>query len=73
MTQKLLSPKELADMIGVTVRTLQMWRMFGEGPDYKRLNGRLIRYHIDDVNAYLRRTTKRGTHENPVKKKATVR
>ena len=34
--------------------TLKGWRSRGEGPRYHTVNGQLIRYHIDDLDAFVR-------------------
>lgn len=44
---------EAALFLGLSVRTLELWRQKGLGPKYLRL-GHSIRYDIDDLNAYLR-------------------
>jgi len=34
--------------------TLRTWRSRGEGPRYHVIHGRSVRYHIDDLNAFVR-------------------
>jgi predicted site-specific integrase-resolvase len=47
-----LSPRELATHLGVTIQTLENWRMDGKGPAYIKLSpgpkGH-VRYKIEDV------------------------
>jgi hypothetical protein len=45
LTPTLVSAEEFADMIGVTTRTLRLWRFRGEGPPFHRL-GKLIKYDV---------------------------
>lgn len=48
---KKLSPKELAELLGVRVFTLQEWRKKRKGPPYHREVGRIFYYH-DEVMAW---------------------
>lgn len=34
--------------------TLRGWRSRGEGPRFYTVNGQLIRYHVDDLDAFVR-------------------
>lgn len=34
--------------------TLKGWRSKGEGPRFYTVNGQLIRYHVDDLDAFVR-------------------
>jgi hypothetical protein len=48
----ILSPEDLADMIGVDTRTLAVWRAQKRGPDAVRA-GRAIFYRREDIEAWL--------------------
>jgi hypothetical protein len=48
----ILSPEDLADMIGVDTRTLAVWRAQKRGPDVVRA-GRAIFYRRGDIEAWL--------------------
>lgn len=48
----MLSPRQLADYLGVPVKTLYDWRWKGEGPPGYRV-GRHVRYRVEDVEAWL--------------------
>lgn len=48
-----LNEKELAVMLGVSVRTLQGWRLRRKGPPFRRLCGDAIRYQVDEVEAWF--------------------
>ena len=41
---KLLKPEEVAASLGVSERTLERWRMTGEGPAYVSLSRKTVRY-----------------------------
>jgi hypothetical protein len=47
-----LAPEQLASLIGVKPLTLANWRAHHKGPAYHRF-GRTIRYHADDVAAWM--------------------
>lgn len=38
-----------ADILGITVNTLQIWRHQGKGPRYVKLSRRAVRYQKKDV------------------------
>lgn len=42
------------DYIGCTPATLKTWRARGEGPAYHVLNAKLVRYHRDELDAFVR-------------------
>lgn len=53
--EKLLSPDELVELLGIPKRTIYNWRLRGEGPPAVRV-GRHLRYRPSDVEAWLRGT-----------------
>lgn len=56
MSQQKLTPRELADELGVSLQTLANWRWSGVGPRYTKLgDGRTspVRYRRADVDAWL--------------------
>lgn len=50
----LLPPKALAERLGVSVKTLERWRLHGEGPPFVRVSRKVIRYRASDVDAFIR-------------------
>ena len=48
----LLTPDEVANLLQVTVTTLQNWRYTGRGPVFSRVGG-IIRYTRHDVNRFV--------------------
>ena len=46
------SPKELAEVLGVHIKTLAMWRRNETGPKYVKV-GKLVRYHRQAVRDWL--------------------
>ena len=53
MNRGLLTPKEASEFLGIPEGTLAQWRSQRRGPQYVKLEGRLVRYRITDVEAYL--------------------
>lgn len=49
---RLLSPDQLADYLGISVQTIYQWRYRGEGPPGYRI-GRHVRYRSSDIQAWL--------------------
>lgn len=47
----LMTPKEVAEHLNVTIETLAVWRCKGKGPAYTKAGG--ITYRVADVNAYV--------------------
>ncbi len=48
----LISEKDAADFLKLTVRTMQSMRQRGGGPEYYRLSARCIRYARRDLRAW---------------------
>ncbi len=59
---RLLTQRQLAEMLGVTPRSLERWRETGDGPPFLRVGG-LVRYTPADVSGWLetRRRTSTST------------
>lgn len=79
MTERLLTPQEVAEYLGVPVSTLYAWRYRGEGPRSGRV-GRHVRYRAEDLKAYEeqafaadRRQAGRSPPPDPVNQKARSR
>lgn len=53
MNDTLLSTKQAAQHLGLQPETLMAWRSQKRGPAFIRLNGRTIRYRIDDLTAFI--------------------
>ena len=51
--ERFLSPQELADWLGVPVKTIYHWRSGGEGPPGIRI-GRHVRFAEDDVRDWIK-------------------
>lgn len=49
---RLVSENEAAEILGISVRTLQYWRAVSKGPRFVKLEGR-VRYDVADLRAYI--------------------
>ena len=52
--EKLMSPADVSEMLGIPVHTLYRWRCRGNGPVGYRV-GRHVRYRREAVEAWLER------------------
>ena len=50
---KLMTSREVADVLGVPLRTLDQWAYLGKGPAFIKV-GRHRRYDAADVDQYVR-------------------
>ncbi|QXM25477.1 helix-turn-helix domain-containing protein [Elioraea tepida] len=57
---KLLSSDEVAEILGVSLRTLERMRIDGQGPAYVRLSPRRIAYAERDVIEWIERRRHRS-------------
>lgn len=58
---QMFTTRELSQLIGVPVATLNNWRSLGQGPRSFRL-GRSVRYCADDVLAWIAHQQHVDTH-----------
>ncbi len=49
----LVDENEAAAILGACVQTLRNWRWRGEGPRYRKIGLRLVRYHRADLAAFI--------------------
>ena len=40
--------------LGIAPNTLKRWRNLRQGPLFHKVGGKLIRYHVDDLEAFAR-------------------
>ncbi len=53
--------------------TLKGWRSRGEGPRFYTVNGQLIRYHVDDLDAFVRGGRRKKRIPEWLRKKVVLR
>jgi excisionase family DNA binding protein len=49
----LLTPKEVSDILGVSIETLNVWRATNRYPLPYVKAGRLVRYRMNDLNQFI--------------------
>ena len=60
---KLLNEQAVADRLGVSVRTIQHWRLVGGGPVFIKV-GRCVRYAEEDLTEFMNGQRRRSTSEH---------
>jgi predicted DNA-binding transcriptional regulator AlpA len=53
---KALREKEAAEVLGVSVKTLQAWRFYCKGPKYLKI-GRAVRYPVEYLDQFKESST----------------
>jgi hypothetical protein len=54
IAEKLLSPTQAAEILGIQPRTLEFWRQRGGvGPKFIRYSARCVRYRLSDLQAWV--------------------
>ena len=48
-----MSTGQAAKYLGASPKTLAVWRCQGKGPRYHIVNERLVRYHVNDLDAHV--------------------
>lgn len=61
--RQLLNNDEAADMMGISRRTLPVWRVQGKGPQFIKI-GKLVRYERTELDAWIRANTHANTSRN---------
>ncbi len=50
---RLLTEKDVAQALSLSVRTIQAFRLRGGGPRFIKIGSRAVRYRPEDVSAFL--------------------
>ena len=56
----LVDEREAADILHAKVQTLRNWRWRGEGPRYRKIGARMVRYRRRDLEAFIEGTAGDG-------------
>jgi len=59
----LYSTQQAADYFSISQRTLESWRLTGEGPHFVKI-GRLVKYNLSDLDEYITNQTRDNTSSN---------
>jgi predicted DNA-binding transcriptional regulator AlpA len=57
-----LRTPEAAAFVGLSIRTMEKHRIYGTGPRYSKLGGRVV-YSLDDLQAWVTRGAKASTSD----------
>ena len=57
-----LTTAQAAHYLGLTTQTLEKMRRKGRGPRYRK-HGRYVRYHIAELDAWSRSSSRNAAHE----------
>lgn len=60
---KLLSERDVETTYGIERRTLQAWRLRGQGPVFLKV-GRMVRYRVEDIEAFLDAARRTSTSDD---------
>ncbi|MBT3788618.1 MAG: helix-turn-helix domain-containing protein [Alphaproteobacteria bacterium] len=61
--ESLLNEVQAAEILNISIRTLQAWRRLAAGPQFIRLSARAIRYRHSDVDEWLKARTALSTKD----------
>ena len=62
LPSRYLRTPEAARMVGLSIRTLEKHRIYGTGPRYSKLGGRVV-YSVEDLQAWVAQGTKTSTSD----------
>ena len=57
-----LTPKETSARLGVAVQTLANWRLFGTGPRFLKLGGKIL-YPLAEIEAFEQANLRESTSQ----------
>jgi predicted DNA-binding transcriptional regulator AlpA len=63
-SDQFLSPKEVAQILGLTWRGLANMRSTGRGPEYVRVSRSCVRYSLESVQRWMAENTVRPGQES---------
>lgn len=59
---RLLNTKQISELFGVSVVTLEQWRLQGKGPKFIKV-GRCVRYRMADILAFQEDAIRHSTSD----------
>ncbi len=62
MSKLVVNEHVAAERLGLSVRTLQRWRVTGQGPTFRKL-GKRVGYTAGDLEAFLERAARSSTSD----------
>ena len=68
-TKPLITTKQAACRLGVSVKQIEKWRYEGGGPKYIKLGKRSVRYEQEEIENYIVARTFKNSAEEKIKNK----
>ena len=62
LPQRYLRTPDAARLVGLSIRTLEKHRIYGTGPRYSKLGGRVV-YAVDDLQSWVQSAAKASTSD----------
>ena len=62
LPQRYLRTPEAARFVGLSIRTLEKHRIYGTGPRYSKLGGRVV-YRVEDLQTWVDAAAKESTSD----------
>lgn len=56
--EKLLTTRQVAEMLNIKPVTLKVWRIRGQGPAWVKVGSKAVRYHMADIQDFIRSTSR---------------
>lgn len=50
---RFMTRQQTAELLGLSAGTLAKWAMTGIGPEFSKVNGRVVRYRMSRVQAFM--------------------
>lgn len=63
--ESLITEHDAAEFLNVSVRSVQAWRVRGDGPRYVKISARCIRYRRRDLQEWFESKIRTSTSEDP--------
>jgi predicted DNA-binding transcriptional regulator AlpA len=63
MTDRLLTPADAADQVGLTAGALAQLRYVGGGPRFIKLTAKAVRYRQSDLDAWIAGSVRENTRD----------
>jgi predicted DNA-binding transcriptional regulator AlpA len=51
--KQIIDEQQMCDILGISPKTAQSWRLSGDGPSWYKLGKRLVRYRTEDVVSFF--------------------
>ena len=60
-SDRLICEKEAANVLSLSPRTLQGWRVRGGGPQFVKFGSKAVRYRLSELLSFIERRTRSNT------------